>query len=107
MEWPFAGGSWLDAAGGSPHNQQGCRAVDGGRSMGIVLDVWGRVGSHPVAIMDAEKPWGSWTIALRANMMPGTFSTHVLEEVPSSRRARSMLFMVRWLRSFMKFPSGC
>ena len=24
----------------------------------------GRVGSHPVAIIDAEKPWGSWTIAL-------------------------------------------
>ena len=39
-------------------------------------------------------------------MIPGTFSTHALEDVPSSKRARSMLFMVRWLRSLTAFPSG-
>ena len=66
----------------------------------------GRVGSRPVATMDAEKPCGSWDIAFKASMMPGTFSTHALEYVPSCRRARSILFNVLWLRSLMAFPSG-
>ena len=55
----------------------------------------GRVGSLPVAIMEAEKPWGSWAMAFKANMMPGIWSTQVREGVPSSKRAQSILFMVR------------
>ena len=66
----------------------------------------GSVGSRPVAIIEAENPWGSWGIALRASMIPGTLSTQVLAEGPSSRRARSMLFKVRWLLSLMELPSG-
>ena len=31
----------------------------------------GKVGSLPVAIMEAEKPWGSWAMAFNASMMPG------------------------------------
>ena len=54
-----------------------------------------RVGSLPVAIMEAEKPWGSWAMAFNANMMPGILSTQVREGVPSSKRARSILFMVQ------------
>ena len=50
------------------------------------------MGSRPVAIMDAEKPWGSCAIA-EANMMPGIFSTHAREDAPSSKRARSILSM--------------
>ena len=46
------------------------------------------MGSRPVAIMDAEKPWGSWAIAFRVNMMLGIFSTHAREDAPSSKRAR-------------------
>ena len=33
-------------------------------------------------------------------------STHVREGTPSSKRARSILFMVLWLRSLMELPSG-
>ena len=66
----------------------------------------GKVGSLPVAIMEAEQPWGSWAMAFYANMMPGILSTHVREGTPSSKQARSMLLMVLWLRSLMEFPSG-
>ena len=66
----------------------------------------GSVGSRPVAIIEAENPWGSWGIALRVNMIPGTLSTQALAEGPSSRRAGSMLFRVRWLLSLMALPSG-
>ena len=45
-------------------------------------------------------------MALRVNMIPGTLSTHALEEDPLSRRARSMLFSVLWLCSLMALPSG-
>ena len=31
----------------------------------------GKVGSLPVAIMEAENPWGSCTMAFSAGMMPG------------------------------------
>ena len=64
------------------------------------------MGSLPVAIMEAKKPWGLWAMAFSASMMPGILSTQVREGVPSSKRARSILFMVRWLRSLMEFPSG-
>ena len=66
----------------------------------------GSVGSRPVAIIEAENPWGSWGIVLRMSMIPGTLSTQALAEGPSSRRARSMLFRVRWLLSLMALPSG-
>ena len=33
----------------------------------------------PVAIMEAEKQWGSWAMAFKANMMPGILSTQVWE----------------------------
>ena len=36
-------------------------------------------------------------MALRVSIIPGTFSTQALVEGPSSKRARSMLFRVRWL----------
>ena len=65
------------------------------------------MGSLPVVIMEAEKSWGSWAMAFNANMMLGILSTQVREGVPSSKRARTILFMVRWLRSLMEFPSGC
>ena len=35
----------------------------------------GKVGSLPVAIMEAEKPWSSWAMAFNANMMPGLLSS--------------------------------
>ena len=41
----------------------------------------GKVGSLPVAIMEAEKPWGSWAMAFNASMMPGIWSTQVREGV--------------------------
>ena len=66
----------------------------------------GKVGSLPVAIMEAENPWGSCTMAFSASMMPGILSTHVREGTPSSKRAQSILFMVLWLRSLMELPSG-
>ena len=66
----------------------------------------GKVSSLPVATMEAEKPWGSWAMAFNANMMPRILSTHVREGTPSSKRARSILFMVLWLRSLMELPSG-
>ena len=44
----------------------------------------GSVGSRPVAIIEAENPWGSWGIALRVSMIPGTLSTQALAEGPSS-----------------------
>ena len=44
----------------------------------------GKVGSLPVAIMEAEKPWGSWAMAFNANMMPGILSTHAREGTPAS-----------------------
>ena len=53
------------------------------------------MGSLPVAIMEAEKPWGSWVMAFKANMMPGILSTQVREGVPSSKRAWSILLMVQ------------
>ena len=66
----------------------------------------GSVGSRPVEIIEAENPWGSWGMALRVSIIPGTLSTQALAEGPSSRRARSMLFRVRWLLSLMALPSG-
>ena len=44
---------------------------------GLVSEVrsGGSVGSRPVAIIEAENPWGSWGIALRVSMIPGTLST--------------------------------
>ena len=66
----------------------------------------GSIGSRPVAIIDAEKSWGSCGIALRANIIPGTLSTQALAEGPSSRCAHSMLFRVRWLLSLIVLPSG-
>ena len=66
----------------------------------------GSIGSRLVAIIEAENPWGSWGIALRVSIIPRTLSTHALAEGPSSRRARSMLFKVRWLHSLMALPSG-
>ena len=66
----------------------------------------GSVGSRPVAIIEPENPWGSWGIALRVIMIPGTLSTQALAEGPSSRRAQGMLFRVRWLLSLMALPSG-
>ena len=80
--------------------------VEEGRSAGIVLEVWGKGRLSPCNDQEAEKPCSSCTIALRVSMRPGTFSTQALEAVPSSKRARSMLFMVRWLRSLTAFPSG-
>ena len=47
----------------------------------------GSVGLRPVVIIEAENPWGSWGIALRVNMIPGTLSTQALAEGTSSRRA--------------------
>ena len=35
----------------------------------------GSDGSLPVAIIEAENPWGSWSMALRVSMIPGTLST--------------------------------
>ena len=64
------------------------------------------MGSRPVATVDAENPCGSCTMALRVSMRPGTFSTQAREDEPSNKRARSMLFMVLWLRSLTAFPSG-
>ena len=46
------------------------------------------------------------TMAFSASMMPGISSTHFREGTPSSKRARSILLMVLWLRSLMEFPSG-
>ena len=66
----------------------------------------GSIGSRPIAIIEAENPWGSCGIALRVNIIPGTLSTQALAEGPSSRRARSMLFRVRWLLSLIVLPSG-
>ena len=66
----------------------------------------GKEGSLPVAIMEAEKPWGSWTIAFNASMMPGISATHLREGKSFNKRARSMLFMVLWLRSLIELPSG-
>ena len=66
----------------------------------------GRAGSLPVAIIDAEKPWGSCTMAFSASMMPGISTTHFREGKSLNKRARSMLFMVLWLRSLMELPSG-
>ena len=77
-----------------------------GEAQALLSRSGGRVGSLPVAFMEAEKPWGSWAMAFNANMMPWILSTQVWEGVPSSKRARSILFMVRWLRSLMEFPSG-
>ena len=56
--------------------------------------------------MDAEKPWGSWTMAFSVNMMPGISVTHFREGKSLNKRARSMLFMVLWLRSLMELPLG-
>ena len=66
----------------------------------------GSVGLPPIAIIEAENPWGSCGIALRVNIIPGTLSTQALAEGPSSRRARSMLFRVRWLLSLIALSSG-
>ena len=66
----------------------------------------GKVGSLPVAIMGAEKPWGSWTMSFSVSMMPGISVTHFREGKSLNKRARSMLFMVLWLRSLMELPSG-
>ena len=75
---------------------------------GLVSEVrsGGSVGLRPVAIIEAQNLWGSWGIALRVSMIPGTLSTQALAEGPSSKRARSMLFRVRWLLSLMALPSG-
>ena len=59
-----------------------------------------------MAIMEAEKPWGSWTMAFKASMMPGISTTHFREGKSLNKRARSMLFMVLWLRSLIELPSG-
>ena len=77
-----------------------------GEAQALLSRSGGSVGSLPVAIMEAEKPWGSWTMAFKANMMPRILSTQVREGVPSSKRAWSILLMVRWLCSLMEFPSG-
>ena len=45
-------------------------------------------------------------MALSDSIMPGTLSTHALDEEPSRKRARSILLSVQWLRSLMGFPSG-
>ena len=77
-----------------------------GKAQALLSRSGGKVGSLPVVIMEAEKPWGSWAMAFNASMMPGILSTHVREGVPSSKRARSMLLMVRWLHSLVEFPFG-
>ena len=66
----------------------------------------GRAGSLPVAIIDAEKPWDSCTMAFSASMMPGISTTHFREGKSLNKRARSMLFTVLWLRSLMELPPG-
>ena len=66
----------------------------------------GSVGSRPAAIIEAENPWGSWGIALRVSMIPGTLSTQALAEGPLNRQAQSMLFRVLWLLSLMALPFG-
>ena len=42
----------------------------------------GSVGLRPVAIIEAENPWGSWGIAFRVSMIPGTLSTRLWRRVP-------------------------
>ena len=42
-----------------------------GEAQALLSRSGGKVGSLPVAIMEAEKPWGSWAMAFNANMMPG------------------------------------
>ena len=64
------------------------------------------IGSRPVAIIEAENLWGSCGIALRVSIIPGTLSTQALAEGPSSRRAMSMLFRIRWLLLLIVLPSG-
>ena len=66
-----------------------------GEAQSLLSRSEGSVGSLPVAIMEAEKPWGLWAMAFKANMMPGILSIQVREGVPSSKRALSILFMVR------------
>ena len=77
-----------------------------GEAQALLSRSGGKVGSLPLAIMEAEKPWGSWAMAFNASMIPGILSTQVQEGVPSSKRARNILLMVQWLRSLMEFPSG-
>ena len=43
-------------------------------------------------------------MVLRVSLIPGTFSNKALVEGPSSKRARSMLFRVRWLLSLIVLP---
>ena len=66
-----------------------------GEAQALLSRSGGSVGSLPVAIMEAEKPWGSWAMAFKANMMPGILSTQMREGLPSSKRAWSILLMVR------------
>ena len=77
-----------------------------GEAQALLSRSGGRVGSLPVAIMEAEKPWDPCAVAFNANIMLGILSTQVREGVPSSKRARSILFMARWLCLLMEFPSG-
>ena len=56
-----------------------------GEAQALLSRSGGKVGSLPLAIMEAEKPWGSWSMAFNASMMPGILSTQVQEGVPSSK----------------------
>ena len=77
-----------------------------GEGLASEVRLGGSVGLRPVAIIEAENPWGLWAIALSVSMILGTLSTQALAEGPSSKRAPSMLFRVRWLLSLMALPSG-
>ena len=68
-----------------------------GEGLASEVRLGGSVGLRPVAIIEAEKPWGSWGISLSVSMIPDTLSTQALAEGPSSKRAWSMLFRVQWL----------
>ena len=51
----------------------------------------GKVGSLPVAIMEAENPWGSCTMAFSTSMMPGSYPPMFARKHPQASKPGAII----------------